>query len=84
MKIIDGVKLTLEVVKNVEDVDYRAATLPYSTSHRHMLRLLAVRKPYVPPISCIYKTPYNYLKVRCGTNDLQILRAHTGEGVFSL
>ena len=39
------------------------------------MRLLGMRKPYAPPITCVYKMPYGRFKIRRGTNDLQILRA---------
>ena len=74
MKIVDGLKLTFETVRRVEGVGCKTATLLY-LAYRHMLRLLGVRKPYAPPITCVYKMPYGQFKIRRGTNDLQILRA---------
>ena len=74
MKMFDGLKLTLEIVRGVEGLGHKAATLLYLT-YRHVLRLMGVRKPYTTPVNCIYKTAYGRFKIRAGTNDLTILRA---------
>lgn len=74
LKILEGLKLTFETTRNVEGIGYKAATLLYLT-YRHALRLTGVRKPYAPPVTCVYRTPYGRFKIRRGTNDLAILRA---------
>ncbi len=72
MRIFDGLKLTLEIVRGVEGLCHKAATLLYLV-YRHALRLIGLRKPYTTPVNCIYKTAYGRFKVRAGTNDVLIL-----------